>query len=505
MEYLKEFIEPSEVHEALFVGFLWSDPKLYNTYKVHKIQRNTFTKNIWYDYYYFGKEMSESGIETFDDRTVYSYISSKPKEVNKKSYMDIYNAHGGYDTIQLLINESKIKKSNDEYHFSEIQKYECLRKFQAEGLINTTDLELINRLCSMNIKQLKSYFQYKVNNTFSNVNHGEVVHYKLGQDLDTAIDKMNSGEAMGMPLHDSPRLNKKIKGWKRGELYYLVLSSGVGKSSIAMEKFSLPLYENQVKGAMYTNEENVWKSRNLLLATVASKINKQPINREKLSEGNFDEKTLVKLTNAKEWIKKQGDDLVDFYDLKKYRVEDVINRVNLSSPLNINYHILDTFKPDTSSREEARWEAFGANAQDLFDCIKPEANNVAMLATVQLKIGQEFRYLDLSAIGKSKEIAEVASVVLMGRLLYDDEYTGKNHAINAYNWSESPDPVTGKKFKIPYELEKDKTYMILFIAKNRGGSALEQILYEVRYGINAFIEVAYVEMGKKANPSIGKS
>jgi hypothetical protein len=183
--------------------------------------------------------------------------------------------------------------------------------------------------------------------------------------------------------------------------------------------------------------------------------------------------------------------------MKKYRTEDAINRIELMKPLNYNYGILDTFKTDASVAEMARWEAFSRSAQELHDCIKPEANNFGLLATVQLKIGKEYRYLDLSAIGKSMEIVEVAAKVLMGRLLYSDEMPKGKNEIFAYNYVK--DEFSGKWIKKKYELDPEKTYMILYVAKNRSGDTSEQIIYEVNYGINAFREVSYAQMGRKSN------
>lgn len=488
---------PSKIHESLFIGYLWSSPSLYEKYRNHEISKDTFTEDIWWYFYYIGKEMYDNSIRKFDDKTTYSFVTSKPPEVGRKSYFDYYNEYGGYNSIEEIIEECRRDNGNDDYHFSEIQKYESLRKFQLEGLIDTVNKELIHKLTKMNLKQMQSYFQFKNSQIFSHINCGEVVEYNLADDLDLAIDKMNEGEAMGLPLHDSPRLSKKIKGWRKGELVYLVLSSGVGKSSISMEKFILSLYENDEKGMFFVNEEDVWKSRNLILATVSSKILNKPINREKLIEGNFEEKTLEKLRAARDWILQKSRDLIKFYDMKKYRVEDVLTRIQMMKPLNYNYAVLDTFKPDNSGRESARWESFSAAAQSIFDCIKKEANNVGMLATVQLKIGKEYRYLDLSAIGKSLEIVEVASVVLMGRLLYADEMTGQKEQIYPYNWEKSD--FDGKWHKKEYKLDPEKTYMILFISKNRAGDTSEQIIYEVNYSINSFKEVAYAQMGKKSN------
>jgi hypothetical protein len=345
----------------------------------------------------------------------------------------------------------------------------------------------------MTLKQMQLFFQYKHKEVFSHINSGEVIEHNLIDNLEETIEKLNKGEAMGLELHDAPRLNKKIKGWKQGTLMYLVLSSGVGKTSFGTEKALLSLIENDEKGLVFANEEGIFKFRTLLLATVASKVLRKAINREKLLEGNFDSKTLDRLNAAKDWLYKHRRDMIKFCEMKRYRMEDVINRIELYRPLGYNHVFFDTFKPDLSKKDTSRWESFSNNAQELYDCIKPDSNNVATLATVQLKLGKEYSYLDLSVIGKSLEIVEVAGVVLIGRMMYSNEY----EELKPYNWH--LDEESGKWEQTEYTLSRDKQYMILFIAKNREGGIDEQIIYEVNYGINAWNEVAYVVVPKTSN------
>lgn len=493
---IKEFRDPSYIHESLFVGYLWSNPNLYQKYKSHKIVKATFTKGVWFFYFYIGQEMFNSGVREFDDKTVYSFLTSKPKEKGKKSWFDRYNEFNGFNTISELMEECKKDSSNDDYHFSEIQKYETLRLFEKEKLIDPQSKSLIKKLCDMTLIQVKMYMQHKFNSLFSHVNHGEVVEYDLFDEklIDETIEEMDQGEVMGLPLHDASRLNKKIKGWKKGNLTYLVLATGVGKTSFSTDKFILGLIDQMLetgeKGLMFCNEENVKKFIRLILATIASTILKTPINREKMTEGNFNDKTKEKLQNAKQWLIKNNPDMIKFFYLKKYRLEDIITRINMYRPLGYEYVFVDTFKPDVSSKETARWEAFSNNAQDLHDAIKEDTNNCATLATVQLKIGKEYRYLDSSVVGKSGEIQEVAAVVLAGRMVYEDEYPGGRKELQPYNYDK--DEFSGEWYKKPYQLDKNKQYMVLFFVKNREGESEEQIIYEANYGINSWREVAYV-------------
>lgn len=495
--FINEFVEPSFIHESIFVGYLWSNPSFYQKHRTQKITKDTFTRPVWYYYYEVGKQMFENGIREFDDKTVYSFLVSRPQENGKKSYFEVYNEFGGYGTVYEVMQECQNDNANDDYHLSEIQKYETLRKLQKDSLIDVSNKELISKLCQMSLKQLQVYFHTKHKESFAHINSGDVIEHDLADDLDETINELNSGESMGSKLHDAPRLSRKIKGWKDGALYYLILSSGVGKSSIAMEKFVLSLFENEEKAILAINEESVKKWRALLLATVASKILKKPINREKLFEGNFSEETLKKLHEAKEWVESKGKGLIKTLELKKYRIADILNRVELYRPRGYKKLIIDTFKPDRSQSDMARWEAFSNSAQELHDIIKEDNYNVGTLATVQLKLGKEMRYLDLDCVGKSMEIVEVASVVMMGRLIFADEMPEGKNPLKPYNYKK--DEFTGEWYIEPYELNPEKEYLILFLSKNRFGSEDEQIIYEVNYDINSFKEVAYVKVPRLSN------
>ncbi|MCR8641415.1 replication protein [Paenibacillus sp. N1-5-1-14] len=503
-KYIEQFTLPSEIHESLFVGNLWKNPNNYSKYKTHKIVRETFTQDIWYFYYYIGKEMFDNGVRSFEDTTVYSYVSSKPKEGNKKSYFELYNEYGGFSTIQELMSECSNNKGNDEFHFSEIQKYESLRQMQDNNMINVLNMEHVLKLINMTLKELQTFCSVKVKDVFSHINSGDVVEYNLTEDIEEVVDELDEGEEVGLPLFDSPRLTKKINGQKLGNLMYLVLSSGVGKSSIVTEKFVLSCFEHNVKvlkdetgemkfekALIFVNEEGKkrWQSR--LLATVASRILKKPIPRDVVNRGKYTPEVKEILKEAARWLKQNQPDFIKLIVLKKYRIEDVINRIEQYRARGYDKIYFDTFKPDQSQNVE-RWLAFSNSAQDLYDCIKEENYNCSTLATVQMKIGKEFRYIDLDSIGKSMEIVEVAAIVMAGRLMFADEYPNCKYELKPYNWEKSG--FDGKWHKKEYVLDPEKKYLILFLPKNREGSEDEQIIYEVISDLNVWKEVAFVQV-----------
>ncbi|MFE4571402.1 replication protein [Paenibacillus chitinolyticus] len=492
-KYINEFVDPSPIHESLFAGYLWRNPSLFSKYKMHKIEKQTFTQPIWYFYYYIGKEMFDSGIRKFEDTSVYSFLTSKPAEKDKKSLIDLYNDFGGYNTILDIMSECNTDQGNDEYHFSEVQKYESLRKLQREGFINVLSTDLIHKLVNMTLKQLEQYCQYKLKSSFAQVNSGEVIEYYLGDNLKETIEELKKGEQAGIPLFDSPRLNRKINGQKLGNLNYLVLPSGVGKSSIVTEKAVLGLYEADEKGIIFANEEGIKRWRSRLLVTVASRILRKPIARDIVNRGDFNSDVEQTLNEAREWIEQHRKENILFINLKKYRISDVISRIELHRPKGYKHIYFDTFKPDLSQQID-RWLAFSNSAQELYDCVKEEAYNCATLATVQLKIGKEFRYIDLDCIGKSVEISEVAAVVMAGRLMFDDEYKDEESKHRLYPYNYYKDEFSGRWLPKPYQLDPDKKYLILFLPKNREGSEDEQIVFEVNYDFNIWREVAYVKV-----------
>lgn len=491
MNHIKEFVNPAKIHEQLFIGYLWKNPSLYGRYKSNDIDESTFTERKWFFYFCLGKAMFESGLNTFDDVSTYSFISSRG-ENDGNNIVIKYNEYGGYEPIAELIEECDPVKNNHEYHFNEIMKYRSLRKMQESGLINVENKDLVEKLCKMSYKQVQSFFQFNFRRIFTSVHNGNATVYNLGDrdGLYEEIQLMNQGDVMGLPFHDAPLLTNKIKGWRLGTLNYLVLSSGVGKTSFGTEKAIISLLEHEQKGIIFANEENIRKFRRLILATVSARILNKAINREKMSQGKFDQKTMAILREAADWVAER--DLIKFVEMEKYRVEDVVHYIELFGRQGYKHVFFDTFKPELSSDGLQRWEAFSNAAQAIHDTIKESAMNCAMLATVQLKIGQQRRYLDLDCIGKSKEIVEVADTVLMGRMMYDDEYpdSSSKYELKPYRWVKSP--LTNKWERQYFELDRDKKYMILFIAKNREGSADEQIIYEANYNINSWIEKGLV-------------
>ncbi|WP_405101711.1 replication protein [Oceanobacillus sp. FSL H7-0719] len=465
---------------------MWNNPQLYRQFKNHNITNDSFTSEMWYHYFKLGEAMVSNGVRTFDEETVTSFLDSR-KEVNKNS-VNKYVEYGGYDTVGFVRELCSNEKQNEAYHLSEMQKYEALRKFYTNGLINDKDKKLVEILCSMTLKQMQSYFNHKVKDAFQNVNHGQVeVTDLIDDDIYDTIDDMDKGTAMGIPFVDSPRLNKVTKGWQKGNLSMVVMPSGVGKSTFVRSIFIMTLINQNEKGIVFVNEEGRKQWQISVLGVVANTILNKKLNRDKIFEGNYDEYTKATLKKAADWLIANKPDMLKLIVLKKFRFEDVINYAEYYKALGANYMILDTFKQDGSHTDMARWEALSNNAQELYDTVKEENLNMGCIATLQLKIGKVFRFLDHESVGKSKEVVEVAGVTMLGRLLFGDEYHGKKNDIKPFNFVKK----NGKWEKESYILDENKEYIIFYFGKSRYGSTQHQIIYCVDYAYNTLTEVAW--------------
>lgn len=182
-------------------------------------------------------------------------------------------------------------------------------------------------------------------------------------------------------------------------------------------------------------------------------------------------------------------DMLKLIVLKSFRFEDILSYAEYYKSLGADYMIIDTFKADGSETDMARWEVFSRNSQDLYDLVKEENLNMGCIATLQLKIGKVYRFLDHDSVGKSKEVVEVAGVTMLGRLLFADEYHGERNDIKPFNFVKE----NGIWIKDPYVLDPDKEYIIFYFGKSRFGSIQKQIIFEVDYAYNILKEVAWAQ------------
>lgn len=156
--------------------------------------------------------------------------------------------------------------------------------------------------------------------------------------------------------------------------------------------------------------------------------------------------------------------------------------------MGVSQFLVDTYKLDTGKVSNNSWLEMQQNMVAINDAIKPETNNVHIMLTFQLAKGSaNQRYYTQDNIGVSKNIIDPASTCLMIRNVYDDEKEKGKNALEVWK----PETL-GKKGKVQVTLEKDKHYQIVFIIKNREGSANQyQVVLEHDMSRNILKEVGW--------------
>lgn len=497
---LKVFVEKPRKNEQILVALLWGDPTLYRKVKAHKITDKTFVDKQNYIFYKLGMTMFDNGISVFDKLSVFTYLDKRAELKNE------FELAGGWDTISEMID---ILTSDDlgniEYHINEIIKFQALRDLYNKGLISKENKKNLETLINADVEELRLYLNHIVSKSLSSFNSSNYEVYDLiDNSLYDIIDDARKGVQGSIPFYNANRLTRITKGWQLGKLYYLIMPSGLGKSTFARNIFLPSIIENKQNTIIFVNEETKKSWQLNLLVTIANmKLSGKTVFKEKIMQGGFSEAERDILREAADWlIENQDEFVIKIVVLKSYRFSDIARILEEYRPYGINSMILDTFKPTANSRggnnSMQRWEEFAENSQELYDLIKAENMNIRCLATAQMKIGYRDRYIGLDSTGKSKEIVEVGDVVMLCREVFADEFPGGANEITVYKFELNKDYDNGKSDKkwnkVEVELDINKKYVIMFFGKNRDGTDREQTIYEMDYERNLVYEVGFTEI-----------
>jgi hypothetical protein len=243
--------------------------------------------------------------------------------------------------------------------------------------------------------------------------------------------------------------------------------------------------KNNEKIVVMLNEDGIKKWQRELLVFVANNIFKRDVQKHVVRDGKFSSETREALVEAANWIKENTrNHTITIIPFQRYKTSNVIKIIKKYSGMGVKYFLLDTFKLDAGRVSDNSWIEMQQNMVEINDVVKPEANNLHILITFQLAKGSAMqRYYTQDNVGMAKNIVDPASTVLMLRNVYDDEYEGEKRELQCYR-------IEGTKSKVPVHLTKDKKYQVLFIIKNREGSANQyQIVLEHDMSRNILKEV----------------
>lgn len=415
--------------------------------------------------------------------TVGLYLEKHPKLKEK------YEDYGGYETIDKA--KEYVNTSNLSGYVKELYKWKTVLSMLKDGF---PVMNRIKEFCDMTLDQIYEEYEAMLNHIFINA-EDDVKSYSLSDGIYDLIEELDNGIAVGLPYNNMDILNKETGGQLTGNITLIGGLSNMGKTTLARSMLIPSAIKYEERLVICVNEEGKSKWQRELLVWVANNIYKQDLQKFVVRDGKYSEEAKNLLYKCADWIiDKSQNDMLIIVPFKKYSTNKFIRILKKYANLGVKYFILDTYKADSSSRSDKIWLDMQQNMVDIYDTVKGKEEgglDVHVTITFQLaKSSARQRFYSQDNIGMAKSIIDPASTCLMLRDVFDDEYTGGKKELKVYRFDGK-----NNKSKIPIKLDTNKHYQLIFVCKNREGSANSiQIVCEHDMSRNILKEVGFTSV-----------
>ena len=459
--------------EANIVSILYKHPEeIFES----NLKLNDFSNNIWKVYFQIAYDiLILEKKRILDDVTINFYLEKHSKLKDK------YDEYGGWRKIQSTFEYVNI--DNLDGYINELYKWKALLHMCKEGYPIKDNL---SQFVDMTYEQIYKKYEQKLADIFIKVDNN-FQSYDICDGIEQLIDELDNHTALGLEYSDIPILNQLTGGQCLGNITLVGGVSNVGKSTLA-RSITLPtIIKEKEKIVIMLNEEGLKKYQRELLVWVANNILGQDLKKNVVRDGGYSSETKETLINAAQWLREQtANHTITIIPFQQYSTSKAIKIIKKYASMGVKYFILDTFKMDAGNVSDKSWLQMQQSMVDINDVIKPEALNVHILITFQLSKGSiKQRYYTQDNIGMAKNIVDPVSTCIMVRDVYQDELHKQKNALCVYK-SQGKNGLT----QIQQELKESKRYQLLFIVKNREGSAnQEQIVIEHDLSRNVIREV----------------
>jgi replicative DNA helicase len=481
----------AEINEAYFVGLLWADP--FNHYSEYSdtISQDEFIHPIWGFFFDLGRRMYEEGIKTFDDITVHT----KVKEYNIN---DDFVEWGKMTQIDDAVNIVKDNIDNIEYYYETIKKNYVIRQlyllFGAKVVISKGKYKWQD----MTREQLTMYWSDKLNKiALDNVNRYEAENLYI--DPEEFIRKLEEESAEMLPWYNSYLMNSITQGTARGHVMMFGGFGNSGKSSIMAEKFVMSCIENKEKLIIVLNEEDAQSFRQKIVLSILFHEYGTGLDRKRMVNGKLEEsdKQKIRQAFAKMHELMDGEDAqIKVIFMEKYVMADLEKIVRFWANRGYINLLIDTHKVSDESKHDARWETFVEDMKTIYRLTRKNAGGANLRTVVTFQLADSAvknRYLDFEAIGEGKASKNEASVMMMFRAIWADEYKDGKRELECYRLKKK---ASGKGYdREEFKLETGKTYYLVFTPKNRFGANNDNgqpvMVVEPQFNANHFKEIGW--------------
>lgn len=267
------------ISEAYAVGVFWNNPDNYNFYPKDKISVETFLNPHWGFFFGLGRYMHEKEVAKFDDITVAKYVNELRLESR-------YEDYGGFETVKEIMIEVKDKSENLDSYYADIKKYRLISSLV--DLIGESVLKPNGKYDhrKMAKEQIFTYWVDKINKIGFDGDSKYDEHFLL-EDLEQELESWDTNPDVGLDFYQSSKMTKICTGWDFGHVYMYGGFGGSGKSSLVLNKVVMSCIANKEKLLVIANEQSIQEFKKMLIITAMGLGTKDPIQRQRINEGNF--------------------------------------------------------------------------------------------------------------------------------------------------------------------------------------------------------------------------
>ena len=453
--------------EANVVSILYKHPDLFEECE---LTINDFNINCWKVFFETARLICKKEEKNVIDEVTFGLFLEKHKNLKAK-----ISEYGGYN---MIVEAGKyVKRDNFDGYKKELIKWGIILKLNKRGY---PVFDRLSNFADMKIDEIYNEYEAFLNDTFVNTSSSYSV-FDISDGIYDLIEELDEGLGMGLPYYNLPILTQEVAGQNLGDITLIGGLSNVGKSTFIRNAFLPSIINNNEKTVIMINEEDLKRWQKELMVYVANNILNKELRKTVLKNGKFTIDNKKLLYEAANWIiENTKNHVITIIPFQSYKTSEVLKIIRKYSSLGVKYFALDTFKRDKGNVNEKEWQQLEQNMTDIMDVVKTSNKNVHISITFQLsKSSTRQRYYMQDNIGNSKNIINPVSTCLMIRKVFDDERPGEKKELDIRN-------INGDKVF----LDPKKNYQIVFIVKNRNGTANEfQIVVEHDLSRNIIKEV----------------
>ena len=489
--------------EGLLVGTMLKDLTLFADVK---LKADDFIKDKYKFFYTLGKSMS-LGYSELDEVSIASFIEANT------TLKDSYINFGGWDSVKKAIEIGN--PNNIDKYYDDIQKSNLIVSLHEKGFSVCNEIEIegskivpFEIFNEMDTNQVYEFYEMLLTDSaVDTVGAVDMEELFLGDD---DIESFKSVKSSGVPYDiifrwETEKGSRYIEGSKMlsnltngvtdsNGVFFVGAYSGTGKTTFTLVNLVMGLIESGAKCLIVSNEQQSKYYKLILISFICQNVFKQyKISRKKIELWDLTDEEQEYVYKANQFLKDRIEGRLKFINMDTVDVEKVM-KVAKKLCLAHGYEVLvyETMKPESTTANNVVGEMVEVSRKlDLFG----RKMKMKIIAPVQLTTNSEGKtsYLTSAVLASSKQIKEVANVILLMRKVLPEELD-KDSRLYMKPYRLIRDFETGKWSRNYLEdLDPTKDYRLIFIDKNREGEDSKVLLYEFHGRSGTFTEIGMTD------------